>query len=105
MKTLTLQRTRCFVLRCPRPVLRSALIVASCYAAGVALAQNHEIVRQTIDSGGGQVEGTQFSLQGTIGQPDASSAVESGGYQLSGGFWPGSINQDLPDGLFADGFE
>ena len=40
----------------------------------------------TIDGGGGQSSGGTYTLQGTIGQPDA--ATSSGGrYTLHGGFW------------------
>ncbi len=90
----------------PRRMLaRRPLVVITLLITGLAFAQNHEITRHTIDGGGGELVGTQFSLHGSVGQPDASSMVESSNFQLSGGFWPGSVNQDLPDGLFADGFE
>lgn len=40
----------------------------------------------TLDGGGGQSSGGAYTLNGTIGQPDA--AVSSGGnYALHGGFW------------------
>lgn len=41
----------------------------------------------TVDGGGGQLlSGAPYTLQGTVGQPDAGA--ESGGnYDLSGGFW------------------
>jgi hypothetical protein len=40
----------------------------------------------TIDGGGGQSSGGAYTLNGTIGQPDA--ATSSGGrYTLHGGFW------------------
>lgn len=42
----------------------------------------------TIDGGGGRSAGGDFTLTGTIGQPDA--AYGSGGnFELLGGFWPG----------------
>jgi hypothetical protein len=40
----------------------------------------------TVDSGGGTSSGGQFSLSGTIGQPDAG--LQAGGpFVLNGGFW------------------
>ncbi|HEV8694834.1 MAG TPA: hypothetical protein VGQ93_11730 [Lysobacter sp.] len=40
----------------------------------------------SIDGGSGASSGGQFSLSGTIGQPDAG-AMSSGDYELVGGFW------------------
>jgi hypothetical protein len=40
----------------------------------------------TIDGGGGRSSGGAYTLQGTVGQPDA--AISGGGaYTLHGGFW------------------
>ena len=42
----------------------------------------------TVDGGGGTSAGGQFSLSGTIGQPDAGVATVTGGqFSLTGGFW------------------
>jgi len=42
----------------------------------------------TIDGGGGTSTNGQYSVSGTIGQPDASAQPMSGGnYTLTGGFW------------------
>jgi len=42
----------------------------------------------TIDGGGGTSSGGQYTVMGTIGQPDAAYSA-SGPYELLGGFWPG----------------
>jgi hypothetical protein len=42
----------------------------------------------TIDGGGGTSSGGDYSLSGTIGQPDAGG-MSGGDYDLSGGFWSG----------------
>ena len=42
----------------------------------------------TIDGGGGQSSGGQYTLTGTIGQPDAAYS-DGGNYELLGGFWSG----------------
>jgi len=60
---------------------------------GVALALPLAVSAQlqidwfTIDGGGGSSSGGVYSVSGTIGQPDASSAMTGGGYSLTGGFW------------------
>jgi hypothetical protein len=72
----------------------------------VAIAQEYEITRFTID-GGGVMHSTEpggLELSGTIGQPDAGT-MTGGGLELSGGFWfplaPTDCNDDgvvgLPD--------
>lgn len=42
----------------------------------------------SIDGGGGTSSGGSFSLNGTIGQPDASAQPMTGGtFSITGGFW------------------
>jgi len=41
----------------------------------------------TIDGGGGRSLGETYTLEGTIGQPDAG-LMSGGDYVLAGGFWP-----------------
>ena len=48
----------------------------------------YEINWYTIDGGGGASSGGDFTLTGTIGQPDAAYS-RGGNYELLGGFWPG----------------
>jgi hypothetical protein len=43
----------------------------------------------TEDGGGGTLRTSQFTLSGTIGQPDAGSMGAVGTFTLEGGFWPG----------------
>ncbi len=65
---------------------------------GLVAAQEFEISRWTIDSGGvihGQ--GGSFELSGTTGQPDAG-VLSGGRFELTGGFWfalpPADCNDD-----------
>jgi hypothetical protein len=61
-------------------------IIAS--AALQALAQSYSIDWYTIAGGGGTSTNAQYSLSGTIGQPDANPQPMTGGnYSLTGGFW------------------
>lgn len=52
-----------------------------------ASAQNYTISWYKVAGGGGTSSGGQYSLSGTIGQPDASGALTGGNYSLTGGFW------------------
>jgi len=38
-------------------------------------------------AGGGTSTNGQYSVSGTIGQPDASGAMTGGSYSITGGFW------------------
>lgn len=48
----------------------------------------------TIDGGGGLASGGNFSLNGTLGQPDAGT-MSGGAFTLNGGFWSGAIDDTL----------
>lgn len=50
-------------------------------------AQSFSIDWHTIDGGGGASAGGGFSVNGTIGQPDAGASLAGGGFALTGGFW------------------
>lgn len=52
-----------------------------------ASAQSYTINWYKIAGGGGTSAGGQFTLTGTIGQPDASVTMTGGNYSLTGGFW------------------
>jgi hypothetical protein len=61
----------------------------------------------TIDGGGGSAAGPTFSLQATIGQPDAGTEVASANFLITGGFWvAGDVGCDgidfNRDGVFPD---
>ena len=73
----------------------------------IALAQSSggdfEITKSTIDNGGGTSSGGEFSVTGTIGQPDANPQISTGGkFTLAGGFW---ATATVVDTIFQDGFE
>ena len=50
-------------------------------------AQSYSIDWFTIDGGGGTSTGGVFAVSGTIGQHDASGAMNGGNYSVTGGFW------------------
>jgi hypothetical protein len=53
----------------------------------VTHAQQYSIDWYKVSGGGGTSSGGVYSVSGTIGQPDASGAMSSGNYSLTGGFW------------------
>jgi hypothetical protein len=66
---------------------RSWLVVMAA-TVGIGLhAQSYSIDWYKIAGGGGTSSNGQYSLSGTIGQPDASGAMSGGGYSVTGGFW------------------
>ena len=52
-----------------------------------ARAQTYSIDWYKISGGGGASSGGDYSVSGTIGQPDASPAMNGGSYSVTGGFW------------------
>jgi len=50
-------------------------------------AQSYSVDWHKIAGGGGTSTNGQYSVSGTIGQPDASMAMSSGQYSVSGGYW------------------
>lgn len=57
--------------------------------------------RSTIDTGGGEGDGPDFRVRGTIGQPH-TAVMEGADFTLRGGFWTPSGPSDY---LFVNGFE
>ncbi len=62
-------------------LLFGLLLVSVCTASA-----QYAIDWFTIDGGGGQSSGGAYTLNGTIGQPDAGRS-SGGAYTLHGGFW------------------
>jgi hypothetical protein len=67
-----------------RILLLSALLV---WSTTPSRSQPYSIDWFKIAGGGGTSTNAQFSLSGTVGQPDASSAMVGGKFALTGGFW------------------
>ena len=62
------------------------VLMAALLLAPLALPAQYSIDWWTIDGGGGTSSNGQYSLSGTIGQPDAG-VMSGGGFTLVGGFW------------------
>ena len=69
----------------------SALLFGFCLLPFVfgfrAQGQTYSIDWYKVAGGGGTSTNGQYSLSGTIGQQDASTAMTGGTYSLTGGFW------------------
>jgi hypothetical protein len=63
------------------------LILGLLLACSISRAQSYSINWYKVAGGGGTSTNGQYSLSGTIGQPDASGALSGGGYTVVGGFW------------------
>jgi hypothetical protein len=63
------------------------IIFLSCLGFIRVQAQSYSIDWYKIAGGGGTSTNGQYSLSGTIGQPDASGAMTGGNYSVTGGFW------------------
>ncbi len=50
-------------------------------------AQNYSVDWHKIAGGGGTSSGGNFSIGGTIGQPDASAPHTGGNFSVTGGYW------------------
>lgn len=88
-------------------IIIPALSILAFLISILALAQtsggDFEITKSTIDGGGGTSSGGEFSITGTIGQPDANKQISSGaGFSVAGGFW---ANATVVDMIFKDSFE
>jgi hypothetical protein len=72
-------------------IISLSLTLAILWGAVTTVAQSgngYEITRWTVDGGGGgSSAGGNYTLAGTIGQPDAGPALTGSGYVLAGGFW------------------
>ncbi len=65
--------------------IKVIVVLVSFLSLTVARAQ-YAIDWFTVDGGGGTSTNSQYSVSGTIGQPDAGS-MSGGNYTLAGGFW------------------
>jgi hypothetical protein len=68
------------------------LIVLILSLSGLALAAgSYDLSWWTVDGGGGTSNGGGYTLNGTLGQPDAGTLASGGAYTLAGGFWHGGV--------------
>jgi hypothetical protein len=82
----------------------SALLLVATFMTYAQSGGGFNINKSTLDAGGGQSAGGDFSVTGTIGQVDASAVISGENFQLTGGFWSEkSVNGN--DLIFKNSFE
>jgi hypothetical protein len=67
-------------------VLAGATLLALASIAFAQVSSNYDLSWHVIGGGGGQMDSTGHSLQGTLGQP-ATGLMTSSGHTLCSGFW------------------
>ena len=67
--------------------MKTIILILNLLVPGITFAQSYSIDWYKIAGGGGTSTGATYSVTGTIGQPDASSAMSGGNYSVTGGFW------------------
>jgi len=76
------------ILKMKNSILTACLMIAGLLLALPQLqAQSYSVGWYKIACGGAAAGGGQYSISGTIGQPDAGGAMSGGNYSLTGGFW------------------
>jgi hypothetical protein len=70
-----------------RAGLRLAAKIVLGFVLAGASAQNYSVDWYKIAGGGGTSANGQFTVRGTIGQPDAGGPMTGGSYSVEGGFW------------------
>jgi hypothetical protein len=67
--------------------MKKFILILLLLIPAIGFAQQYSIDWYKISGGGGTSTGGVYSVSGTIGQHDASSAMTGGNYSLTGGFW------------------
>jgi hypothetical protein len=63
------------------------MLLFSLVVPSLGFAQSYSIDWYKVSGGGGTSTGGVYSVSGTIGQPEAGSALSGGNYSVTGGFW------------------
>ncbi len=88
--------------------MNTKILILLIIAFNIAFAQtggDFALEKSTIAAGGGQSNGVDFVVTGTIGQHDANTASTGGDFALSGGFWVAKTPVNQPEIIFTNGFE
>ena len=78
-------------------LLGLALLLTSAPALAQEITAAFDISWWTADGGGGSSAGGDYSVDGTLGQPDAGT-LTGGGYTIAGGFWDAAADLPIPWG-------
>ena len=67
--------------------MKQFFLVVGLLIPALSQGQDYSVNWYKIAGGGGTSTNGQYSVSGTIGQPDAGAAMSGGNYSLTGGFW------------------
>jgi hypothetical protein len=67
--------------------MKKWIFLFSWLVPALSQAQSYSIAWYKVAGGGGTSGNGQYSVTGTIGQPEAGTAMTGGNYSLTGGFW------------------
>ena len=84
-----------------RAITIGVLLLAMLALSWTALAQTgggFDLSWFSVDGGGGTSGGGDFTLDGTIGQPDAGNELKGGAFAVTGGFQAGAAGITLTPG-------
>jgi len=84
------------------------LILTGLIVSSLGIAQtsgDYDIQKSVIASGGGNSEGGDFILNGSIDQYDANTTSTGGDFALNGGFWMAKPPINQTETIIANGFE
>lgn len=69
------------------PIVKKAILLLGLFVPVSIQSQDYSVNWYKIAGGGGTSAGGTYQISGTIGQPDASTAMAGGSYAVTGGFW------------------
>lgn len=98
------------MIRCSRSALGAGLLAGAGLLLPVTMqaqssSASYQIPRQSIDAGAGRAASASYTVNGTLGQPDAGSPMTGAIGALYGGVHRAATGTVLPDRLFEDSFE
>lgn len=67
--------------------MKQLILSLSLLLPALGVAQQYSIDWFKVAGGGGTSTNGQYSVSGTIGQPDAGAIMNGGNYSVTGGFW------------------
>lgn len=86
-------------------LLAAALVLLPLVALAQSSSASYQLPRQSIDAGGARAASASYTLNGTLGQPDAEASMSSASFTVRGGFHLAAAPPPSPDRIFSDGFE
>lgn len=81
-------------------IFSKSFLAALCITIPATVFAQYEIIKYSVNNGGGKMSGGNFEINTSIGQSDVNDNQSGGDFLLRSGFWHG--NNDL---IFKSGIE